>query len=126
MLEIMSKFNGLALTPPMGWNTWNTFASDISESLKRETADAIVSSGMGDAGYRYVVLDDCWSTKERDASGNLVPNPEKFPSGMKAAGRLLARARPALWHLQLAGTKTCAGYPGGHGYEVQDAKQVLN
>ena len=69
------KFEGLALTPPMGWNTWNTFAQNINETLIKETADALVASGMRDAGYVYLVIDDTWAAKERDARGNLVPDP---------------------------------------------------
>src|SRR5512146_2702088 len=83
------KWEGLALTPPMGWNTWNTFATHIQESLIRETADAMVANGMRDAGYTYIVIDDTWSMKQRDANGSLVPDPQKFPSGMKALGDYL-------------------------------------
>src|ERR1044071_4541599 len=75
--------NGLALTPPMGWNSWNKFACDVNEQLIRETADAMVSSGMKDAGYQYINIDDCWHG-ERDAQGFIHPDPKRFPSGMKA------------------------------------------
>ena len=75
--------NGLALTPPMGWNSWNKFGCNINEAIVRQAAAAMVSSGMKDAGYRYVVIDDCWQG-ERDASGNIQPSPERFPSGIKA------------------------------------------
>ncbi len=115
------KFEGLALTPPMGWNTWNTFAGDCSESLLKATADALVDSGMRDAGYVYVVIDDCWMKKERDAAGNLVPNPVKFPSGMKALGDYLHSKGLKFGIYNCAGTLTCAGYPGGRGHEFQDA-----
>src|SRR5678816_3704175 len=77
------KFEGLALTPPMGWNSWNTFQTNISEQLVKDIADVIISSGMKDAGYQYIVLDDGWMAKERDSNGNLVPDPGKFPNGMK-------------------------------------------
>jgi alpha-galactosidase len=77
------KFEGLALTPPMGWNSWNTFNTKISEDLVKHTADIMVSSGMKDAGYVYLVLDDGWMSKERDKNGSLVADPEKFPHGMK-------------------------------------------
>src|SRR3954464_9083941 len=73
--------NGLAKTPPMGWNSWNKFACDVSEQLIREAADALVSSGMRDAGYEYIVIDDCWQI-DRDAQGNIVADPKRFPSGM--------------------------------------------
>src|SRR5476651_437356 len=78
------KFPNLALTPPMGWNSWNTFQTNISEKLVKDIADVMVSSGMKDAGYTYIVLDDGWMAKERDANGNLVADPVKFPSGMRA------------------------------------------
>src|SRR3990172_9482577 len=77
------KFEGLALTPPMGWNTWNKFACDVNEQLIRESADAMVSSGMRDAGYTYIVIDDCWHG-QRDSLGFIHPDAEKFPSGIKA------------------------------------------
>src|SRR6185436_2863483 len=73
----------VALTPPMGWNSWNHFGCDVSEALIRETADAIVSSGMRDAGYKYVVIDDCWQVS-RDPSGTIVADPQRFPHGIKA------------------------------------------
>jgi alpha-galactosidase len=70
--------------PPMGWNSWNKFACDINEKLIRETADAMVKSGMRDAGYIYVNIDDCWMAPERDAQGRLQPDPKRFPHGIKA------------------------------------------
>ena len=76
----------IGFTPAMGWNSWNTFTWDINEKLIRETTDILVENGYRDAGYEYVVIDDCWSLKERDADGNLVADPEKFPNGMKALG----------------------------------------
>lgn len=119
---LAQKFEGLAQTPPMGWNTWNTFASNINEELIHETADIIVSSCMRDAGYEYVVLDDTWSTRERDAEGNLVADPQKFPSGMKALGDYLHCRGLKFGIYNCAGDKTCAGYPGGNGHESADAK----
>src|SRR5216684_4166248 len=77
--------SGLALTPPMGWNSWNKFACNVSEDLIKGTADAMVKSGMKDAGYEYVVIDDCWQVS-RDANSNIVADPERFPHGMKAVG----------------------------------------
>jgi len=71
-------------TPPMGWNSWNTFGVNINEQIIKEAADAIVAAGLADAGYQYVVIDDGWSLRERDGNKRLVPDPEKFPSGMKA------------------------------------------
>ncbi|HTL68778.1 MAG TPA: glycoside hydrolase family 27 protein [Lacunisphaera sp.] len=115
------KFPGLAQTPPMGWNTWNTFAANISEDLVKETADAMVANGMRDAGYVYIVLDDTWSAKERDAAGRLVADPKKFPSGMKALGDYLHAKGFKFGIYNCAGTQTCAGYPGGRGHEFVDA-----
>ncbi len=119
---LAQKFEGLAQTPPMGWNSWNTFACDIDENLIKEMADAMAESGMLAAGYEYVVLDDCWSTMQRDADGNLVAHPERFPSGMKALGDYLHSKGFKFGIYNCAGTKTCQGYPGGHGYEQQDAR----
>ena len=70
--------------PALGWNSWNTFTWDINESLIKDVADLFVSEGYKDAGYEYIVIDDCWSLKERDENGRLVPDPNKFPNGMKA------------------------------------------
>src|ERR1051325_7873304 len=78
------KFEGLALTPPMGWNSWNTFQTNIDEQLVKDIANVMVSSGMKDAGYRYIVLDDGWMARARDPkTGDLVADPKKFPHGMK-------------------------------------------
>lgn len=120
------KFEGLAKTPPMGWNTWNTFAGDISEDLIKETAEAMIENGMLNAGYRYIVLDDCWSAKERDAEGNLQADPAKFPSGMKALGDFLHEKGFKFGIYGCAGRKTCAGYPGGRGYEFADARMYAS
>src|SRR4051812_37265465 len=76
------KAEGVASTPQMGWNSWNKFACNIDEPLIRETADAMVKTGLKDAGYQYVNIDDCWQG-ERDADGNIQPDPKHFPSGIK-------------------------------------------
>jgi alpha-galactosidase len=115
------KFPGLALTPPMGWNSWNKFAGNINEYLIRQTADAMATNGMRDAGYIYIVVDDCWEAKERDKLGNIVADPDKFPSGMKALGDYLHAKGFKFGIHNCAGTKTCAGFPGGRGHEFQDA-----
>ena len=74
----------LAPTPPMGWNSWNTFGQRVDEETVRQSADALVSSGLRDCGYNYVVIDDCWSVKDgRDGNGDLMPDPERFPNGIK-------------------------------------------
>jgi alpha-galactosidase len=116
------KFEGLAMTPPMGWNSWNTFGTSIDEKLVKETADIMVSSGMAAAGYNYIVLDDGWMTRERDANGDLIPDPAKFPSGMKAVIDYVHSKGLKFGLYNCAGTQTCAGYPGTRGYEYQDAR----
>lgn len=117
------KFEGLAATPPMGWNSWNTFQTNISEDLIKETADIIVSSGMKDAGYLYIVLDDGWMAKERDSiTGDLIPDPKKFPNGIKTVIDYVHSRGLRFGLYNCAGTKTCAGYPGTRGYEYQDAR----
>jgi alpha-galactosidase len=116
------KFEGLAQTPPMGWNSWNTYHGNINEKVVRETAEAMVRSGMRDVGYVYVVIDDTWSLRERDEGGNLVPDPEKFPSGMKALADYVHSLGLKFGIYGCAGTKTCGGYPGSWGHEFQDAR----
>jgi alpha-galactosidase len=116
------KFEGLAMTPPMGWNSWNTFETNIDEKLVKETADIMVSSGMAAAGYNYIVLDDGWMGKERDVNGDLVPDPVKFPGGMKAVIDYVHNKGLKFGLYNCAGTQTCAGYPGTRGYEYQDAR----
>ncbi|HEV8556074.1 MAG TPA: alpha-galactosidase, partial [Actinophytocola sp.] len=75
-----------ALIPPLGWNDWNSFGCNVNETVIRQAADAMVSSGMRDAGYQYVVVDDCWFDPQRDAAGNLRGSPTRFPGGMRALG----------------------------------------
>ncbi len=116
------KFNGLAKTPPMGWNSWNTFATDIDESLVMDTADLFVTLGLKDAGYEYIVLDDGWMSKERDENGDLVADPQKFPNGMKALADYVHGKGLKFGLYGCAGSKTCAGFPGNRGHEYQDAR----
>ncbi|MGC2059236.1 MAG: glycoside hydrolase family 27 protein [Candidatus Sulfotelmatobacter sp.] len=112
----------LALTPPIGWNSWNKFACNVSEDMIKSMADAIVKSGMKDAGYQYVNIDDCWQVS-RDANGNIVADPQRFPHGMKAAGDYIHSLGLKFGVYSDAGSKTCAGRPGGLGHEYQDALQ---
>ncbi len=114
--------NRIALTPPMGWNSWNTFSWNISESLIKEAADSFVENGLKDAGYEYIVIDDCWSKKQRDKNGCLVPDPEKFPNGMKAVADYIHSKGLKFGMYSCAGTHTCAGYPGSFEHEFQDAE----
>jgi|GEM_PF-179850 len=110
----------LAPTPPMGWNSWNCFKADINETLIREIADAMVSSGMRDAGYEYLVLDDGWMAKERDAQGNLQADPEKFPHGMKAIGDYIHHKGLKFGIYECRGYLTCQQLPGSFGHEQAD------
>ena len=114
--------NGLAKTPPMGWNSWNKFGCKVSESLIRDVADAMVTSGMKDAGYQYLVIDDCWQTA-RDAEGNIVPDAANFPHGIKALADYVHSKGLKFGLYSDAGTGTCQNRPGGRGYEYQDARQ---
>ncbi|HQH55944.1 MAG TPA: glycoside hydrolase family 27 protein [Candidatus Marinimicrobia bacterium] len=114
------KFDKMALTPPMGWNSWNRFGCNVNEQLIRETADAMVSSGMKAAGYQYVVIDDCWQG-ERDALGFIQPDPGRFPSGMKALADYIHSKGLKFGIYSDAGWKTCGRHPGSRGYEYQDA-----
>jgi alpha-galactosidase len=115
------KFDGLARTPPMGWNSWNTFQSNISEDLVKGVADAMKKNGMLDAGYTYIVLDDCWMLRQRDKKGDLVADPEKFPNGMKHLADYVHSQGYKFGVYNCAGSQTCAGYPGSMGHEYQDA-----
>lgn len=113
--------NGLALTPPMGWNSWNKFGCSVSESIVEQEADAMVSSGMKAAGYQYINLDDCWEASSRDSNGNLVADPTRFPDGIKALADYVHGKGLKLGIYNDAGTATCSGYPGFEGHEQQDA-----
>lgn len=112
-------YNGLAKTPPMGWNSWNHFQGRVTDEVVRQMADAMVSSGMRDAGYVYVNIDDTWEGL-RDAQGNLQSN-HKFPD-MKALADYLHSKGLKLGIYSSPGPRTCAGYPGSYGHEVQDGR----
>lgn len=111
----------LAQRPPMGWNSWNTFGSNISEELIFSMADAMVADGYLAAGYEYLVIDDCWSLMERSADGHLVPDPAKFPHGMKAVADYVHSKGLKFGMYSCAGVRTCAGYPGSYDHEFTDA-----
>ncbi|MDI5972588.1 alpha-galactosidase [Streptomyces sp. SL13] len=113
--------NGLARTPPMGWNDWNAFGCNVTEQLVEQTADYLVSSGLKDDGYTYVNIDDCWMSASRDANGNLVPDPAKFPDGISGVAAYVHSKGLKLGIYESAGTATCAGYPGSLNHEQQDA-----
>ena len=109
--------------PPMGWNSWNTFTDKISEDLIKETVDAMKDHGFLEAGYEYVVMDDCWSLKERDSEDRLVADPEKFPNGIKALADYVHDKGFKFGMYSCCGTRTCADYPGSFEHEYEDARQ---
>lgn len=113
----------MCAVPPMGWNSWNTFTENINETVVRETVDSMKEQGFLEAGYEYVVIDDCWSLKERDSEGKLVADPEKFPGGMKALADYIHEKGFKFGMYSCCGTRTCAGYPGSFEHEFEDAKQ---
>lgn len=114
--------NGLAQTPPMGWNSWNKFACNVNEDVIRKTADAMASNGMKAAGYEYIVIDDCWHGA-RDANGFITEDRTRFPGGLKALGDYIHAKGLKFGIYSDAGTKTCGGRPGSQGHEYQDAVQ---
>jgi alpha-galactosidase len=118
--------NGLAITPPMGFNDWNSFGCNVNEKLIKDTADLFVSSGLQAAGYTYVNIDDCWLTHSRDAQGRLVPDPVKFPDGIKGTADYVHSKGLKLGIYEDAGTATCAGYPGSLGHETTDAQSFAD
>jgi alpha-galactosidase len=117
--------DSLAPTPPMGWNSWNKFACNVSEDLIKSVADAIAANGMKDAGYQYVVIDDCWQVN-RDENGNIVADPQRFPSGIKALADYVHSKGLKFGLYSDAGEKTCGGRPGSQGHEFQDALQYAH
>lgn len=111
----------LALTPPMGWNSWNTFDVNISDSLIRQTADSMVSTGMKDVGYQYINIDDLWQLADRDKNGKIRINMEKFPHGIKAVADYVHSRGLKIGIYSDAADLTCGGVAGSYGYEEQDA-----
>ena len=112
----------LAQLPPMGWNSWNTFGWQINEQLIFEMADLMASQGYREAGYEYLVIDDCWSLRERGKDGRIVPDPEKFPNGMKAVADYVHSKGLKFGMYSCAGTHTCGGHPGSFEHEFDDAE----
>ncbi|MDG0832531.1 glycoside hydrolase family 27 protein [Pelomonas saccharophila] len=121
-LKLDAPKPNIAPTAPMGWNSWNKFACNVSEQLIRQQADAMASSGMKDAGFQYIVIDDCWQTS-RDADGNILADPERFPSGIRALADYVHSKGLKFGLYSDAGSLTCAGRPGSAGHEFQDARQ---
>ncbi|KAL3650338.1 Alpha-galactosidase 3 [Castilleja foliolosa] len=119
---ILQLNNGLARTPQMGWNSWNFFACNINETVIRETADALVSTGLAELGYNYVNIDDCWSDLVRDSKGQLVAEPKTFPSGIKFLADYVHSKGLKLGIYSDAGAFTCQVRPGSLFHEPDDAK----
>ncbi|PIQ20950.1 MAG: alpha-galactosidase [Cytophagales bacterium CG18_big_fil_WC_8_21_14_2_50_42_9] len=119
------KYEGLALTPPMGWNSWNKFACNVDENLIKQVADAMVSSGMKEAGFIYINIDDCWHG-DRDSLGFIHADPKRFPSGMKALADYIHGKGLKFGIYSDAGSQTCGGRPGSRGYEFQDAQMYAS
>jgi alpha-galactosidase len=113
--------NGLARTPPMGWNSWNKFGCNVSDKLIRGVADAISANGMRDAGYQYVTIDDCWQVA-RTSQGVIVADSARFPDGIKALADYVHGKGLKFGIYTDAGRRTCEGRPGSYGYEAIDAK----
>ncbi len=114
------KYSNIALTPPMGWNSWNKFGCDINETLIQQVADAMVESGLKNAGYEYIIIDDCWHG-QRDTLGFIQADPVRFPSGIKALADYIHSKGLKFGIYSDAGNTTCAGRPGSRGHEYQDA-----
>ncbi|KAK3100793.1 hypothetical protein FSP39_025412 [Pinctada imbricata] len=130
-VHVTSLDNGLALTPPMGWLTWERFRCNtdcvndpdncISEKLIMQMADAMASQGYKDAGYEYVIIDDCWLARQRDAKGNLQPDPERFPHGIKYLADYVHSKGLKFGIYEDFGSETCGGFPGSEFHMKQDA-----
>ncbi len=115
----------LALTPPMGWNSWNHYHCNINETIIKQTADAMVEKGLKAAGYRYIIIDDCWQVS-RDSAGNIQADPKRFPSGIKALADYIHSRGLKFGLYSDAGIKTCQGRPGSKNYEYRDARQYAD
>jgi len=123
--SVWAQENELALTPPMGWSSWYPFVDTINENKIMETADAMVSGGLRDAGYTILQLDDGWMAKTRDSEGRQVADKQRFPHGMKFLADYLHDRGLKLGIYSSAGATTCAGYPGSYNHEEKDAKTYV-
>lgn len=115
--------NGVAALPPMGWSSWNSLGGNYNETTIMAQADAMVSSGMRDAGYVYINIDDLWASKQRSVNGSLVPDQAKFPSGFHALSAYIHSKSLKFGLYSDVGTTTCGGQPGSFEHECADAKQ---
>ncbi|TSB21249.1 glycoside hydrolase family 27 protein [Streptomyces benahoarensis] len=122
--------DGLAATPPMGFNNWNSTHCGLgfNEKMVKEIADLFIDKGLKDAGYTYVNLDDCWAMPTRDPKGQLVPDPVRFPHGIKAVADYVHAKGLKFGIYTSAGTRTCSdiGFPGALGHEESDARQFAD
>ncbi|MGK4578978.1 glycoside hydrolase family 27 protein [Kitasatospora sp. HPMI-4] len=114
--------NGLARTPPMGWNSWDTFGCNANERIVKDTADFMAASGLRDAGYQYLTIDDCWMSRTRDAGGNLTPDPQKYPDGLAALAAYVHGKGLKFGVYESPTLHTCQGFPGSLDHEQQDAR----
>ena len=119
--DVHRQDNGVTRTPPMGWNSWNHFGCNVSAQLIRETADAIAASGMRDAGYQYVTIDDCWQVA-RDQKGVIIADSARFPGGIRPVADYVHAKGLKFGIYTDAGRRTCEGRPGSYGFEELDAK----
>ncbi|OMJ70811.1 hypothetical protein SteCoe_21874 [Stentor coeruleus] len=110
----------------MGWNSWNHFGCNINETVFQTTGNQLIQTGLSKLGYIYVNIDDCWSLKSRDAEGQIVPDPIKFPNGITGLASYLHNLGLKLGIYSDAGTETCQGYPGSLGHEVTDANSFAS
>ena len=117
------KHQMMAKTPPMGWNSWNTFFDKVSDTLLCTVADAMVDEGLLAAGYEYLIVDDGWLARERDENGHQMPDPQKFPRGIKPVIDYIHEKGLKFGIYSCCGTHTCGGYPGSFEHEFEDAKQ---
>ena len=107
----------IAATPPMGWNSWNCFRGDINEAKIKAMADAMVKSGMQDAGYQYIIIDDGWASKQRDSEGHIIPDPNKFPNGIKTVADYVHSKGLKFGIYSSPGCYTCQKLMGSLGHE---------
>ncbi len=113
-------------TPPRGWNAWNTFGENVNETIIKETADAIVATGLKDAGYEYVVIDDCWSERERDQNGNITENRDKFPNGMKTLADYVHSLGLKFGIYSSPAPRSCTFFTGSFDNEFRDAQRFAD
>ncbi|MBI9017872.1 MAG: glycoside hydrolase family 27 protein [Phycisphaerae bacterium] len=123
MNDPVAVYHNLAMTPPMGWNSWNIFQGEINEQQIKDIANAMVDSGMLEAGYEYLVIDDGWMTKERAENGELVVDTKKFPNGIKALSDYIHSKGLKFGIYECRGHSTCMGLPGSYMHEQIDMNQ---